>query len=81
MEEEEDGSSLRRLFEAGEPRAGERSCGSPWAFCLLPLVGQVALYWGSEDPTGASQKLQRSGQARPGKRQVSRVSRALVPAG
>lgn len=81
---EEDGSSLRRWFEASEPGAGEHSCGSPWALWLFPPVTLGVAYRGPEEPAGASQGCSKSGQAgpgEPGKRQVRRASRAPVPAG
>lgn len=84
MEWEEDRSSLRRWFEASEPRAGEHSCGSPWALWLLPPMTLVVAHRGPEEPAGASQGCSKSGQAgpgEPGKRQVKQASRAPVPAG
>lgn len=55
MEGEKDRSSSRRWFEAGEPRAGEHSCGSPWALWLPSSCGPGAAYRGPEEPAGASQ--------------------------
>lgn len=56
MEGQRDGSSLRRWLEAAEPRAGERSCGLPWAFCRHPLVGLVALHRDPEETSRSQPK-------------------------
>lgn len=88
MEEEKDRRNSRRRFQAGEPRAGEHSCGLPRAL-WLPFSGAphhppMLCTRVPESPTGGQPKLQRCGQARPakpGERQVMRVSRAPIPAG
>lgn len=62
MEGEKDRSSSRRWFEAGEPRAGEHSCGSPWALWLPSFCGLGAAYRGPGEPAGASQSCGRVGR-------------------
>lgn len=84
MEEEKHRRNSRRRFQAGEPRAGEHSCGLPRALWLPSSCGPNAAYEGAGEPAGGQLKLQHYGQARPakpGERQVMRVSRAPIPAG
>lgn len=49
-------------IEAGEPRAGEHSCGSPWALWLPSSCGPGAAYRGPGEPAGASQSCGRVGR-------------------
>lgn len=62
LEGEKDRSSSRRWFEAGEPRAGEHSCGSPWALWLPSSCGPSAAYRGPGELVGASQSCGRVGR-------------------
>lgn len=67
MEEEKHRRNSRRRFQAGEPRAGEHSCGLPRALWLPSSCGPNAAYEGAGEPAGGQLKLQHYGQARPAK--------------